>query len=932
MTDTTQAGADGLATSARHRRKLLMQLYRQGLPTQGFNIVAVAITAIVLWPVVPQPLLLVWVGWMMVLASGRLVSMRWFLTHGENAGDLALWDRLFHWGALLGGLSWGVLSFALESRWPVVYQVYLLSAFVALAGATRVAYIASLRTYEFFLAGLVTPIIISSTLSQHPRAGLFAVAALVLGVFMYLTARTSHASFVSNLSLRVANEELIENLSQINDDLSNEVRQRRNAESELVRERDLFLQGPVIVFRWSPEAGWPIEYVSPNVERFGLNADHLIARRAHFRDLIHPDDIGALMQADALRRGNNQFQFVEQDYRLVLPDGQVRWVYDRSIPVTDEFGNITHFDGYLLDITDRKQAEQSLREEKERVLVTLDSIGDGVITTDVLGTVTYLNPVAELLTGMVLEQAQGLPLQKVFRAYEQDSDRLIADPLPKQEAGRQTGRELKHVSLRPKSNLVFDVHYLISPISDQDGEAMGWVLALHDDTQMLSLNRELAYRASHDALTDTLNRPEFESFLEHAVATAREQKVSHALLYIDLDQFKVVNDTCGHLAGDELLKRISAILVQNIRRSDMLARIGGDEFGVLLHRCSIAQACSIAEKLRSAAQDNRFVWDRKIFEMGLSIGIVAIDQDSENNQAIMSAADMACYTAKDLGRNRIHVYQASDHELALRHSEMHWVSRINRALQEDRLVLYAQEIRPVTDTGGDGGHFEILLRMFDESGHLVPAQSFMSAAERFNLISTIDRWVIREAFAAIAAEQGTAPVYAVNISGSSLSQADFLSYIKQQIDLHQVCGAQICFEITETAAVSNFTNANRFVRDLKELGCRFALDDFGSGLSSFAYLKDIPVDYLKIDGSFIRNITKDSLDRALVSAINDVGHVMLIDTVAEFVEDKLTFEEVRKIGIDYAQGSYIGEPTPLGTQQAKLENIPARARALREVS
>jgi len=442
---------------------------------------------------------------------------------------------------------------------------------------------------------------------------------------------------------------------------------------------------------------------------------------------------------------------------------------------------------------------------------------------------------------------------------------------------------------------------------------------LRDATRILALTRKLAHYASHDALTDTLNRREFERCLNLALKSAVHQKVTHVLLYLDIDQFKIINDTCGHRAGDELLRRISDLFSKNIRSGDVIARLGGDEFAVLLHRCNLDQAVTIAEKLRRAAHSARFTWENQIFEVGISIGAVAIDKDSENASLLLSAADMACYTAKDLGKDRIHVYKKTDAELSARRREMHWVNHVNQALKQNRLALYEQQIMPVAHASDDIRRTEILLRLFDADGQLVPAGTFFPAIERYGLVNTIDRWVVQESFRTIAEEEisGTT-IYAINISGSSLSQTDFLDYIKNQLAAHAVKGPQICFEITETTAVSHFRNARQFISELKALGCYFALDDFGSGLSSFAYLKDLAVDFLKIDGSFVQNIVNDTVDRALVAAIKDVGHVMLIDTIAEHVENQEIMDVVKEIGIDYAQGTHIAEPKPFGQRAQEL--------------
>ena len=490
-----------------------------------------------------------------------------------------------------------------------------------------------------------------------------------------------------------------------------------------------------------------------------------------------------------------------------------------------------------------------------------------------------MNPAAEEMTGIKLSEGSGKPLERVFRALDQKTNRPVAN-INRHWQERVRSDEMH--SVRLGSNR--DVAYSMAAIKDATNQSTGSVVVLRDATRILALTRKLAYFASHDALTDTMNRREFERCLNLALKSAVQQEITHVLLYIDIDQFKVINDTCGHHAGDELLRRISDLLSKNIRSGDVTARLGGDEFAILLHKCNLKQAKIIAEKLRRTTHAARFTWEHQIFEVSISIGAVEIDKDSENASLMMSAADMACYTAKDLGKDRIHVYRKTDAELNARRQEMHWVSHLNQALKQNRLSLFQQEIAPVAHETNDVRRVEILLRLFDTEGRLVPAGNFLPAIERYGLINAIDRWVVQECFGIIANEEASsATIYAINISGPSMSQTDFLEYIKKQFNSHAVRGSQICFEITETSAVSHLRNARQFISELKSYGCYFALDDFGIGLSSFAYLKDLAVDFLKIDGSFVKNIVTDSVDRALVEAIKDVGHVMLIDTIAEHV-------------------------------------------------
>jgi len=435
-------------------------------------------------------------------------------------------------------------------------------------------------------------------------------------------------------------------------------------------------------------------------------------------------------------------------------------------------------------------------------------------------------------------------------------------------------------------------------------------------------NRHISHQASHDSLTGLINRRQFEDDLRALVArTARERSV-HALFYMDLDQFKIVNDTCGHAAGDELLRQISTELRQHIRKADVLARLGGDEFGVLLCDCDAVEASRVAETLTRVVRNFRFLWGENSFVVGASIGVVSISAATPDVEELLSMADAACYAAKDQGRNRIYVYQENDAELSRRHSEMQLTGRISRALEEDRFVLFCQEIMPTSGTCARR-HHEVLVRMRDANQGLLPPGGFIPAAERYGLIVELDRWVLKNTVRWLSTQalDPATLTLAVNISGSSLSDRSFLDYVVDQLHTYSAPARSLCFEITETCAIANYTAAERFMKVLKEMGCQFALDDFGTGLSSFHYLKNLPVDYLKIDGGFIRDLTRHQVDVAMVRAINDIAHVLNTRTIAEFVESEAILSLVRELGIDYAQGFAIGRPAP-------LEDLAAQASAV----
>jgi len=441
-------------------------------------------------------------------------------------------------------------------------------------------------------------------------------------------------------------------------------------------------------------------------------------------------------------------------------------------------------------------------------------------------------------------------------------------------------------------------------------------------TEEQILSEKLSFHASHDALTGLVNRREFEQRAERLLSTVRHDKSEHALCFMDLDQFKVVNDTCGHTAGDELLRQLSSLLEQTVRHRDTLARLGGDEFGVLMEHCTLDDANRVTTSLLTAVQNYQFLWEGHTFKVGVSMGLVPITDLTANLTELLKQADAACYVAKEKGRNRIHVHHADDSELTLRHGEMQWVARINQALEEDRFCLYAQTI--VSLNTSTTMHYELLIRMKDERGEIINPGAFLPAAERYDLISKIDRWVIEKAFGLLAKN----PVFlsqidfiSINLSGMSLTTPGILEFIITQLDESGIGGEKICFEITETAAISNLSGAINFISILKGLRCRFALDDFGSGLSSFGYLKNLPVDYLKIDGMFVKDIVDDPIDRAMVKSINEIGHVMGMKTIAEFVENDEIKGMLREIGVDYAQGYGIGKPQPLDELLDRSNNV-----------
>ncbi len=604
------------------------------------------------------------------------------------------------------------------------------------------------------------------------------------------------------------------------------------------------------------------------------------------------------------------------EYRLRRKDGREIVVLENARAVYDDDGNIVAHEGTITDITERKLAETRIFEEKERAQVTLQSIGDGVITTDAEGRVNYINPVAQDLTGYDMRSASTQPISEIMTIINEHTRATVENPVMRCLQEERVITLDDHSILINKNSDEIPIQDSAAPIRDRIGNVIGSVMVFHDVSKETRLFRQLSYQASHDSLTDLINRREFENRLVTAMRSLQsDPEQSHALLYLDLDQFKVVNDTFGHVAGDSLLKRIAEIIHSQIRSTDVLARLSGDEFSVLLERCNEERAMEVAESIRCAIEGFRFEWKESFASVRCSIGVVIVTSEAADVATVMSSADVACYSAKDKGRNQIHLYRDSD--ACLRHEEMKWVSRISSAVEEDRLELFFQPIIGIGDKCVESrGHYELLLRMRDENGDLVSPNQFIPAAERYNLMSTLDRWVIHEALANLADRSSDSEArytLAINLSGTSLSEDRFLGDVIRELQKQKLPKGAICFEITETAAISNLSRVVHFMQSLKALGCKFSLDDFGSGLSSFTYLKNLPVDYLKIDGQFIRNVADDTVDESMVKAISEVGQAMGIETIAERVETKQVLEKLGSLGVEFAQGYYIARPASVAS-------------------
>jgi diguanylate cyclase (GGDEF)-like protein/PAS domain S-box-containing protein len=590
------------------------------------------------------------------------------------------------------------------------------------------------------------------------------------------------------------------------------------------------------------------------------------------------------------------------ELRLKVKPGRDIWVRMDSINVQSPKSEPDRIRSVLIDITTRKKAEEELR----KLTRAMEFSSSAIIITDLKGIIEYVNPIFYDMSGYTKHESIGKDLRLLQSDGSLDStDTTICEAIVSRGQWKGDTRN------RKKDGSFYWARDSISTIKDAQGKTTHYVDIQDDITHEYELEKQLSFQATHDLLTGLINRQEFERRAQRLLASMDQDPQQHALCYMNLDQFKIINDTCGHAAGDELLRQLSRVLQDTVRPIDTLGRLGGDEFGVLIHYCSQDQDLQAATTLREAIQDYLFYWEGRTFRVGVSIGLVAIADNEHSLSELLNHANAACYMAKELGRNRIHLFRDEDIVLAQRHGEMQWVARINHALDENRFCIYAQPIEPLDNS--QSKHYELLLRMFDEDGKIVPPDAFLPAAERYNLIGKIDLWVINHVFALLEAHPdfvAQTSFFSTNLSGHSLNNPELLEIINSKLRSSKIPAEKICFEITETVAISNLNAAIKFISILRKAGFRFALDDFGSGLSSFSYLKNLPVDFLKIDGIFVKDIANDRIDYAMVKSINEIGQVMGMQTIAEYVENDEIKGMLKAIGVNYAQGYGIGKPRP----------------------
>ena len=648
---------------------------------------------------------------------------------------------------------------------------------------------------------------------------------------------------------------------------------------------------------------------------------------------LHPDDRIAAETAlhDALA---GHYLDVRTEFRVIWDDGSIHHLRAAARITRDDSGAALRMTGVTWDVTSLRELAEQLSDQHELLRVTLQSIGDAVITTDAAGKVTWLNPVAEHMTGWRTADAVGVSVTEVFRIVHAITRRDAENPVAACLLSDAVQSLADHAVLISRDGSEFGIEDSAAPIRNARGDVLGVVLVFHDVTEQRRLSGEMNHRATHDALTGLANRAEFETRLHRLLNQSYEDGTQSAMLFIDLDQFKVVNDACGHSVGDRLLQQVAKLLMSAARAGDTVARLGGDEFAVLLTHCTTDQAQRVAQQICDHLDDYRFSHEDRRFRIGASIGLVPFDNRWATTSAAMHAADMSCYAAKDAGRNRVHTWFDTDQTMNARHGEIEWASRIEEALDDDRFVLHAQRIDSLTADSA-GLHAEVLIRLQAANGVLVPPGAFLPAAERFHLATRIDRWVLQQVLDALAAMPDVTRVemLCVNVSGQSVGDRAFHRHATAALLAAgaDICG-RLCLEITETAAVTNMTDAVAFINQVRSLGVRIALDDFGAGASSFGYLKTLKVDVLKIDGQFIRNVIEDQLDDAAVRCFVDVARVVGVRTVAEFVDRPEVLDQVRRLGIDFAQGFLLHRPEPLASLLERVIRRPQTAALMSSTS
>ncbi len=698
----------------------------------------------------------------------------------------------------------------------------------------------------------------------------------------------------SKEELQSLNEELATVNNQLQDKVD-ELRVLNNDQANLLTSTDiatLFLDTQLRIKRFTPAISRIFNLITSDIGRPIGDISH----RVH----------DSTLQADAdevLRT----LASIEKEIRL----DQGRCYLQRVLPYRTEDNEIEGVVVTFIDITERNQSQQVLQRTKNYLQLLLASTGEAIYGVDKQGHSTFINPKFTELLGYTEAELSGKRVHDLIHHSLVDGTPYPWEKCVLYECLTQgTAYHGDHDVVWRKDGTSFSAFFTAEPLIE-NGQVTGAVVALRDMTEAHALSSELEHLARHDPLTGLVNRREFEHRLSRVVESTINSNAQHALCYLDLDQFKLINDSCGHLAGDELLQQIAGVLAEHVRKRDTIARLGGDEFGLLMEHCDMEEAKRVANGVRDAIADYRFLWENKVYSVGVCIGVVAITEDTGNMTEALKEADAACYTAKEEGRNRIHIYHEQDAVMTVRRGDMRWVVKLNRALEENRFHLDYQPIIAIDTADNVNPMFEFLLRLEDDDGKIILPDTFLRAAERYHLSIQLDRWVVNAVLEWLGSHPQQAEassLFTINLSGTALGDEDFLNFTLDALRQHRVPPEKICFELTETSVISNLANANKFIHRLKELGCRFAIDNFGTGLSSFGYLKSLPVEYLKISGLLVKDIMEDPIHLAMVKSINEIGHLMDMKTIAEHTENKEILTKLQTLGVNYAQGDVIGKP------------------------
>ena len=657
----------------------------------------------------------------------------------------------------------------------------------------------------------------------------------------------------------------------------------------------------------------------------GMNANEVIGRP--LSDFVGPEYV-ELVDNNLKRRLGGEPAAERYEVELVGAHGEVTRV-ELSSTVIDSAGEAA----LLLTALEMlphaalssasASAAPAAAAAQPRAMATLDAMGESVITVDAGGKIDYVNAAAETLLGQRSNQVMGRTFAEVASLVDEADRRSLGDPVRMAlTSGGRVSMGRRAVLVPAHGGIERSVELSVTPLLSESKATVGFVLVLHDTSELRGLTRQMTYQASHDALTGLVNRREFERRLQEAMDSAQTGNAAHALCYLDLDRFKVVNDTCGHTAGDNMLREVASIIKEAVRDSDTVGRIGGDEFALLLVGCPLEKARQIADDVVRSVGEYRFVWKDKIFNIGVSIGLVEIGRGGGAIEDLMNSADSACYVAKKQGGVHVHVYSAREEANARHTGEIHWLQRLQGALRDNKFELYYQPIVHARAGGVRGPALEVFVRMESENGQpAVPPAEFFRAAERYRLMPHVDRWVVQAVLSALGRGGMKLPAgrsVAINIAGQTLGDAEFLEFVVECFDHTGASPGDICFEVTESSVVANLDHARRFIAVLHGMGCEFALDDFGSGLSSFSTLKTLPMDYLKIDGSFIRNLASDTVNQAMVAAMIELSRSLNFRIVAEQCEDQVSLDVVKSMGFDFVQGFIVGRPQPLSTSPTPL--------------